>query len=309
MTAPEGVSLSSRRRRVLLGAWVLAGWLSAVFVAGPLRGWLEEYRSRTTGPSYGLANDAAAALGAKLNTPERMAELLGVPAAPLRERDEQDKVCGLTFTDRERTYIHARRANRARPETAWLAVTTGGRAVLGHYAADLWSGNCAAGPTELNTRHCTVVERVRLIEKRELHVPVGTTASAEVMPILAGQCLWRTFTGKAGVVGRYQIRLPAERDMTVRTYVLPATAFLSYRLTLEGREAAHAGGENTMFQSLGEGTYELEVTLQPATDEPERPGEYTLQIHWGRGAGDPCPMPSFDERECYGVGLPKSETP
>jgi len=180
--------------------------------------------------------------------------------------------------------------------------------VIGKYVADLWSGNCA-GPTEFNTRHCTVVERTRLIERRELPVSGGTTAKAEVTPILAGQCIWRKFAGKPGVVGRYQVRLPAEREITVRAYVLPATAFLSYRLTLDGREAPHVSGENTVFQSLGEGDYELEVTLQPAVGGAENPGEYTVQVHWGRGAGDPCPVPSFDERECYGVDLPKSETP
>lgn len=304
MTSPHGPPRSSWRRMVLLGAWVLGGWISAVFVAPALRGWLEEYRNRTTGPSFGLANDAATALGAKLNTVDRMAELLGVSLVDLSD----GRVCSLTWTDREKTYVHALRANRARPETAWMAVTVGGRSVIGKYVADLWSGNCA-GPTEFNTRHCTVVERTRLIERRELPVSGGTTAKAEVTPILAGQCIWRKFAGKPGVVGRYQVRLPAEREITVRAYVLPATAFLSYRLTLDGREAPHVSGENTVFQSLGEGDYELEVTLQPAVGGAENPGEYTVQVHWGRGAGDPCPVPSFDERECYGVDLPKSETP
>jgi hypothetical protein len=284
---------------ILAVAWVLAGWASAIFVAPVLQGWLEAYRSRTTGPSYGLANDAAAAMAAKLNTREQIAQLLGTPVASLSDA----KVCSLTWADREKSYVHAQRASRAQPETAWMAVTVAGRAVLGRFRTDLWSGDCAE--SDLFEQPCTKVEKVRLLERKELAVASDTGPTA----LLPGQCVWRTFAGKAGVLGRYRVHLPAEREITVRAFVLPATAFLSYRLTLGGNEAPHANGENTVFQSIGQGDYEVEVSLLPAQDGAEKPGEYTLQVHWGRGVGDACPVPSFDERECYGVELPKGETP
>jgi hypothetical protein len=287
---------------MLLVVWVAAGWGSALLAAPRLRDWLVEYRSRTTGPSYGLANDAASVVAAELGTRERMAELLGAPAADL----DESKLCRLTWMDREKTYVHAQRASRARPAYGLLGVTAAGRAALGLYAVDLWSGNCA-GQTEFYDRDCTKVGQVRLIERRELLEAKAGAEAKTPAPLLAGQCVWRKLSGKAGVVGRFQVQLPAEREITVRAFVLPPSAFLSYRLMFAGREAEHARGESTVFQSLGEGDYELEVALQPAADGQETPGEYTLQVHWGQGAGEACPVPSFDERECYGVEIGKGE--
>lgn len=292
----------SRLRVVVLGAWILAGWASALFAAPALRGWLEEYGSRTTGPSFGLANDAATAMAAKLGTRERIAELLGVPPASL----DESKVCSLTWADREKTYVHAQRPGRARPANALLGVTVAGRAVLGLYAVDLWSGDCREAH-QYYERPCTRTENVRLLERQEL--VVAKVADDEPTPLVAGQCAWRKFAGKAGVVGRFRVMLPADREITVRAFVLPATAFLSYRLSLGGQEAPHARGESTVFQSIGEGQYELEVSLRPAASGTEKAGEYTVQVHWGRGFGAACPVPSFDERECYGVPLPAGEAP
>jgi hypothetical protein len=284
----------------LLGLWVLGGWAMALFLAPRARDWLQEYRSRTTGPSYGLANDAATAIAAKLNTPQQMAQLLGLSIDVL----DAKRACSLTWTDREATYVHAQRASRARPETAYATVTVNGRAVLGRYSVDLWKGDCALeeGYPE---RPCTVVERVRLVERRELAI----APSVQPVPLLAGQCIWQKFDGESQVVGRYMVTLPAAREITVRAYVLPATVFLTYRLTLAGQEAPHVRGESTVFQAIGEGEYELEVRSLPQAGAGKQAGEYTIQVHWGKGAGEPCPVPSFDERECYGVELPKPEPP
>jgi hypothetical protein len=60
---------------------------------------------------------------------------------------------------------------------------------------------------------------------------------------------------------------------------------------------------------MGEGEYELEVAAQSSSDAGTIEGEYTLQVHWGHGVGDACPVPSFDKRECYGVALPKESVP
>jgi len=126
----------TRSRRLL--AWVGGGWLFALVVAPHARGCLEEINARTTGPSYGLANDAPSVVAAALDQPARVAELLGntspVPTA--------STACELTWTDQEKTYVYAQRASRAAPRTAWRAVTAGGRAILGRYAADLWAGDC-----------------------------------------------------------------------------------------------------------------------------------------------------------------------
>ena len=88
----------------------------------------------------------------------------------------------------------------------------------------------------------------------------------------------------------------------MRAFVLPATAFLSYRLTLQGREAPLVDGESTVFRSVGEGEYELEVTLLSVEGAGEVPGEYSLQVHWGKAVGPRCPIPGFDERDCYCQG-------
>jgi hypothetical protein len=90
------------------------------------------------------------------------------------------KICTLTFTDHERTFVDAQRPERARPETGWLAVTVAGRSVLGRYTAKLWNGDCAP-PTDSAYRYyeqpCTKVARVDLVERREIRVDV-----VEVIP-------------------------------------------------------------------------------------------------------------------------------
>jgi len=136
-------------------------------------------------------------------------------------------------------------------------------------------------------------------------LPPAEPASAKTDPaapvaILPGQCVLGSFTGSPSVVGRYKVTLPADREITVRAFVIPATAFLSYRLSLGSRDAPHVEGENTMFRSIGQGEYDLDVSLLPASGAPDLPGEYSLQVHWGRGAGNRCPIPGFDERSCYG---------
>ena len=281
----------------LLGLWICGGWVMAFFLAPRARDWLDEYGSRTTGPSYGLANDVATAIAGKLGTPQQMAQLLGVGG----EAFDAKRACSLTWTDHEATYVFAQRRSRARPETAFTTVTVDGRTVRGRYAVDLWTGDCALrdGYPE---RPCTKVEHVTLLERRELAIAKAPSPQPE--PLLAGQCIWRKFTDESSLVGRYKVALPAEREITVRAYVLPATVFLTCRLSLDGKEAPHVRGESTMFRSLGEGEHELEIRLLPQAGASKQSGEYTIQVHWGKGAGEPCPVPSFDERECYGVDLP-----
>jgi len=126
------------RRRLLLVLWVVGGWLAALVAAPHLRWWIEEHNHRTTGPSYGLANDAASALAAYLDQPARVAELVGGTGPGSADS------CELTWTDRKKTYVYAQRALRAAPESAWRAVTVPGKATLGRYVADLWSGDCRA---------------------------------------------------------------------------------------------------------------------------------------------------------------------
>jgi hypothetical protein len=153
------------------------------------------------------------------------------------------------------------------------------------------------------------VERFKLVERRENPSAASAITTAEPTLLLAGQCAWKKFTAKDGVVGRYRLWLPAEREITVRVFVLPANVFLSYRLMLGGKEAPLVSGERTVFKSIGEGEYELEVALRPSPDGGEVVGEYSVQVHWGHGVGDACPVPSFDRRECYGIELPKEMTP
>jgi hypothetical protein len=284
----------SKRRTFSLVAWVVGGWLVALVAAPHLRWWMEEHNHRTTGPSFGLANDAAAALAAALDQPTRIAELAGAP-----DSEPTNATCVLTWTDREKTYVYAQQASRAKPETAWRTVTMAGRAILGRYAADLWAGDCRE-PSARYKRDCTVVARARLVERQEMPVP---SPSAGVVPLLPGQCTLGSFAANPGVVGRYKVTLPAEREITVRAFVIPATAFLSYRLSLRGQDAPHVGKENTVFRSLGQGEYDLEVSLLPAAGTTDLPGEYSLQVHWGRGIGPRCPIPGFDESDCYGAGV------
>ena len=138
-----------------------------------------------------------------------------------------------------------------------------------------------------------------MVERQE--IPVASPPAGTV-PLLAGECALGTFAAKPGVVGRYKVTLPAEREITVRAFVIPATAFLSYRLSLRGQDAPHVEKESTIFRSLGQGEYDLEVTLLPAVGTVDLPGEYSLQVHWGRGVGPRCPIPGFDENDCYGAG-------
>ena len=285
----------SRRLGLFLLLWVVGGWLAALVAAPTVRAWIEEHNARTVGPSHGLSNDAASVLAAALDEPSRVAELVGSPATA----SEAGATCALTWTDREKTYVYAKRASRAAPETAWRAVTIAGRTILGRYAADLWAGNCAAEDAYY-AKDCTVVERVRLVERREMAVAAPAKTGVPV-PLLPGQCSLEAFPGKPGVVARYKVTLPATREITVRAFVLPATAFLSYRLSLRGQDAPHLDGESTMFRSLGEGEYDLEVTLLPAVGAADLPGQYSLQVHWGRGVGPRCPIPGFDEHNCYGI--------
>jgi hypothetical protein len=293
-------------RWALLGLWICGGWAMGLWVGPWARDALDEYRSRTTGPAYGLANDAASAIAAKLGRPERLAQLLGLDD----DGFDGTGACSLSWTERESTHVFAQRRNRARTETAFSTVTVKGRSVLGRYAVDLWRGDCALrdGYPE---RPCTKVENVRLLERREL--AVAPVPDGQPEPLLAGQCMWRTFGGESAVVGRYKVALPAEREITVRAYVLPATVFLSYRLSLAGhggvQDAPLVRGENTVFRSIGEGEYELEVRVLPQAGVRPQSGEYTIQVHWGKGAGAPCPVPSFDERECYGAELPTPRNP
>jgi len=294
-TKPGEAKVARWRRGYFLLAWVVGGWLSALLIAPHARWWIEEHNHRTTGPSYGLANDAATALAAALDKPTRLAELVGGP------EPKPEASCELTWTDREKTYVYAQRASRATPETAWRSVTMAGRAVLGRYVADLWAGDCKAEGT-YHEKDCTVVERVRMVERQESAVAAPTAATAPV-PLLAGQCVLGAFAAKPGVVGRYKVTLPAEREITVRAFVIPATAFLSYRLSLAGQEAPHVEKESTVFRSLGQGEYDLEVTLLPAVGAADLPGQYSLQVHWGRGVGPRCPIPGFDEGNCYSAGV------
>lgn len=296
--------MTARRRVILLVAWVAIGWGTALFAAPRLRGWLEEYRSRTVGPSYGQAHDAAAVMSAQFFTQARVAELLGVPVGAL-DSEYPKKICMLTFTDHEKTFVDAQRPERARPETGWLALTVAGRSVLGRYTANLWTGDCANPAFQYYEQPCTKVTRVDLVERREIGTAHGAT---EPSPLLAGQCVWRKVASKPGVVGRYRVWLPAERTITVRGFTLPATVFPSYRLTSAGHEVPNVEGERTVFRSMGEGEYELEISVQSSSDAGVIEGQYTLQIHWGHGVGEDCPVPDFDNRECYGVALPE-ETP
>jgi|GEM_PF-7065523 len=300
MTTAEGEKRGRLLTRGLLVVWLCAGWTTGLWLAPRARDWLCEYRSRTTGPAYGMANDAATAIADKLGVGEELARLLGMSAQGLDEKS----ACSLSWTEQETTYVFAERPGRARATTAFMTATVKGRAVLGRYEVDLWRGDCAIHEGDPE-RPCTKVERARLMERREL--AVGQHVGAEPVSLLAGQCLWRKFDGSTAVVGRYKVDLPAEREIAIRAFVLPASAFLGYRLTRNGQDAPHARGENTMFESIGAGEYELEVRLLPRSRVPAGAGEYTIQVHWGKGAGEPCPVPSFDERECYGVELPKPE--
>ncbi|MBN2574252.1 MAG: hypothetical protein JXP73_06785, partial [Deltaproteobacteria bacterium] len=269
----------SRRRVILLAVWVLGGWLTALVLVPRFRLWLEEHNQRTAGPAFGLANDVAMSLAAALDDPKRKAELAAVTASELLP----EAACELTWTDREKTYVHAVRPTRAAPETAWRAVTVPGKAVLGRYSADLWAGDCRTPGADYESP-CTKVERLRLVERREMALPAPATAGGAT-PLLPGQCALGAFGGKPGIIGRHRVTLPAEREITVRAFVLPATAFLSYRLTLQGKEAPHVNGENTVFRSVGEGEYDLEVTLLSVEGARELPGEYSLQVHWGKAVG------------------------
>ena len=284
----------SRRQRLI--AWVGGGWLFGLVVAPWARGCLEEVNARTTGPSYGLANDAVSAVATALDDPARVAELLGGPSSV----PPAGASCALTWTEQEKTYVYAQRASRAAHRTVWRAVTIGGQAFLGRYVADLWAGDCRER-WEHYRRDCTVVDRVRLRERREMAIaaPAKTDPTLPVA-ILPGQCVLGSFASKPGVVGRYKVKLPADREITVRAFVIPATAFLSYRLSSRGQDAPHVAGESTMFRSIGEGEYELEVSLLPTFDGGELAGEFSLQVHWGKATGERCPIPGFDEQTCYG---------
>ena len=296
---PRGARISPR---AWWGLWIGVGWVLALLVAPRAQGWFEEYGRRTTGPAYGLANDAASAIAARLGAPEEMARLLGVDANSF----DGKRACSLSWTDHEETYVLGQRRNRAHPETAFSAVTVNGRTVLGRYSVDLWTGDCAPRDDEPECP-CTKVERTTLLDRRELTLAPAPSAQPE--PLLPGQCVWRRFADASSVVGRFKVLLPAEREVTVRAYVLPATVFLTYRLTLAGKEAPHVRGESTVFRSLGEGEYELQVSLLPQAGIRQQTGEYTIQVHWGKGAGEPCPVPSFDQRECYGAELPPPRNP
>jgi hypothetical protein len=286
----------SRRQRLI--AWVAGGWFFALVVAPWARGCLEEVNARTTGPSYGLANDAVSAVAAALEGPARVAELMG-GAGDLAAGGAS---CALTWADQEKTYVFAQRASRAAPRTVWRAVTTGGRAFLGRYAADLWAGDCRRRGSYYK-KDCTVVERARLVERREVAIAAPSkTDPAVPAAILPGQCVLGSFAAKPGVVGRYKVTLPADREITLRAFAIPAAAFLSYRFSLHGRDAPHVEGETTMFRSFGAGEYDLEVSLLPTFDAGELAGEYSLQVHWGKATGERCPIPGFDEQGCYGGG-------
>jgi hypothetical protein len=282
------LSWKARGLLVLLirGGW---SWLP-LNLPGRLIGFYEAQRkSARYGALANLAGDAHAAFGRAVFTPESISALTGIAPHEL----EAATYCATAWTDRPQVFLRPTWLWQRTPATGWLNVTVSGMAVIGRYSMTLQPEKCRPG--SLHTSECTKVDDLRLEER---HVPSPTTDDWIV--ILPGQCvLGQIPAAEPSVVGRYAIDLPADRDVTVTAYTLPATIFVESHLFHGGEEVAAAPGERVVYRTKKAGTYLLTLISTTDSDFSVREGQYSLQVYWGRAIGKRCPIPAFDKRDCY----------
>jgi len=250
-------------------------------------------RKRQEGPDFGLLADLHSALAQVASTPARMHELTGVPEVVL----QRDFLCTLAWTDEDRTYITAQRAWDAQPAVGWVAITQAGRTTVGRYRMKLWYEPCDPDDAVRIFSHmeCTKIARLSLAERRVL--PPSGDLEKRILP---GQCVLGAMDSPAlERIDKYTIHLPAHRNATVRLYTIPATFALSPRLLLDGVEISPLADEFGVFPTPSEGDYQVLIARDPRFPGPPAPGQYTLQVHWGKAAGQRCPIASLDGIDCY----------
>jgi hypothetical protein len=302
MSEPARQSAPGRPRPWWKSTWALALW--ALLGTSWFWGWLpygafhrlnehyeESKRKQLEGEDYGLLADLHSALAKEVSSPARMRELAGVPAADL----QPETTCTLAWTDDDRPHVAALRAWDAQPGVGWAATTHGGQAVAGRYTMKLWYEECNSEHAGFYPMECTRIAKLRLVE-RHTAAPKGGPG----IGILPGQCvLGAVDEAQQGTVATYAIHLPAHKNVTVRLYTIPAALALRPRLFLKQVEIAQVQGRYGVFPTQTEGDYELRLDRDPRFPDPHVAGQYSVQAHWGKAAGQRCPIPSFDGRDCY----------
>ena len=239
------------------------------------------------GKLYNLAGDAHAAFGREVFAAENVSALTGIPVGALKA----DGYCATAWTDQQQVLLHDGWLLRQTSAVGWLNVTMGATSVTGRYGMALEPGQCRA----LHSSECTRVVDLRLVEK---HLPSPSTDDWQ--PILPGQCvLGQIPRAEPAVLGRYTIDLPADKDVTVFVYALPATWIVEALLFQDGQAVERLPGERMMFRTKAGGKHLLTLSSTADGELSAGQGEYSLQVLWGRAVGKHCPIPSFDRRDCY----------
>ena len=286
----------SWRASGLLTIWVLLGWAWLFLnIPGRMSGCADDIQQRREyGPTFNMLADAHTAFAREVFKPERLSDLTGMTVADLKPENR----CALAWTDEEEIFQVAKWRKKATPAIGWVTLTTGGGAVTGRYNMELQPKICEGG--EMHHVECTTVEHLRLQGRERI-----STGRDEWMSILPGECaLGRADGAGPGIVGLYKIELPANRNVMLRAFTLPPTLFVEVQPYLRGVRIPKVQGERSVFRTPEAGTYDLVVVAAPDTDFGAGKGQYSLQVYWGRAVGDRCPIPDFDQRDCYG-GTPK----
>ena len=251
----------------------------------------EAQRKKLEGDDYGLLADLHSTLAKEVSAPARMAELAGVPEAGL----QAESTCTLAWTDENRTHVTALRAWDAQPGVGWAAITQGGQAAVGRYTMKLWYEECNSEHAGFHPMECTRIAKLRLAERRTA-APVG----GPEIGILPGQCVLGAMeSSQQDAAATYAIHLPARKNVTVRLFSIPAASALRARLFLNQTEVPQIPNQFGVFSTQTEGDYELRIERDARFPGPPVGGQYSLQVHWGKAAGQRCPIPSFDGRDCY----------
>ncbi len=282
--------------------WAMIGWswLWGWLPYGALdRGILyydQAKRRRTEGANFGLLSDTHSALAKALDTPARLAELTGAPDLPA------NATCTLMWTDQTRTYSSATRAWDATKAVGYMAVTRGGKTTVGRYAMKLWTDYCRPGWDSSDSTYgieCTKIGKLRLVER------LAEPAPGPLPTVVPGACVLGSVPSAGPVNGRYAIRLPAGKTITVRLYTIPADLALRAHFFLEGKEIPALPDHPDTFAISAAADYELRLERTPGFPA-DATGQYSLQVHWGKAVGARCPIPDLDHRDCYG---PRPEAP
>jgi len=191
----------------------------------------------------------------------------------------------------------------------WKAFTLHGKAALGRYVADLWTGVSTGSGGALNSRSAwSEVGNIRLVER----IPPPQPAPLGFRAILPGECVFDSLDEREGrLVGRFWIELPADRTVTIYPQgPYGPSAEMKVQLTFQDVEVPeHLEFNGIESDSLGhfeirhQGYHKITIVrIDPPGKVPldeVHHKNYTLQVYWGRRLSTGCHRPEERERNCF----------